>query len=233
MEELLLDAFEGERQAYKAQIDSLKAQLQRQRALWEADTAVSDSTSFLYGAWLHEHQGNNPAIDQMVQEAARVAHESPHMSRVNRIMCMMLHFEQKALEMKLQDATSEVAKLKTLLGERTQQLERLSPIASILEQNTFFQSELMDMGKKVIALEDYVTKAEEIVGSRIEAAVSEYKQECARRKGVAHGVLNTLHFELMGILAKMFDGKVEKVELQDLLVHHLDRVRLILLHSAD
>ncbi len=246
MEELLFIGFDHERHAYQTQIDNLKsviaqkdALIQHQRQLWEADTLVSDSTSFLYETWKREHAGN-PVLDQLIKEAAVAAHESPHMSRVNRIMCMLFGIEQKALNVFNQDLKAEVVRLKAelvaaaaIIKDKSAQLDRMTSLDKILEQNAFYQRELMEMGKKVIALEDFVNKAEEIVNQRVLDEVAKVNAVHVARKQTATDALNNLHVELMGTLCRMFDGKeplnkADKVELQDVLVHHLDRVRLLL-----
>jgi hypothetical protein len=239
MESLLLEAFERERMQHASELEALRAVIaekdaliQRQRVLWEADTRVSDTTSFLYGSYLQDYE-QAPSIKQQMEEAHAVAHETPHMSRVNRIMCLIFSMEQKVAELCASNARIEIAQLKTAVKEQAAQLARIGPLDKLVEENGFLKTELAEVGKKVVALEDYVTKAEEFVAQRVEEGAARVRDEYATRRALAHEVINTLHSELMRIMHQLFDGKEglsfgEKIELQGVLVHHMDKVRLVL-----
>ncbi len=232
MEEVFAQAFRQQQEAYEAQLAEKDQREARLRQLWASDTSVSDGTLFLYRAWLDDYI-SNPAIAQAVNEAAGVAHECPPLSRVNRIACLMFMQER----MQHANLRSELAAANRLLEERDATIKRWQPLDKILAESNHYQTSVMQLGKRVIDLEQHIEKLNASLLLKTQQAGAVVREEYDRRRNDAHDALNKMHVDLMTVMSNAFHAskdvlnQAEKVTLHDELVHHLEQVRLLLLRT--
>lgn len=232
MEDVLTQAYHEQRIAYEALLAAKDKEIARLREQYAKDTSVSDGTLFLYRTWLDEFI-TNPVIAQAVSDAALVVNECPPHAHVNRVMCFMFAQERASILA----LRAELAAAKVLLDERDTMLKRLAPIDKIISENNFYQTSLMEMGKRVIDLEGQVNRLDFSLMTKTEQVGRVVREEYDQRRKNAHDTLNVLHVDLIATLCSIFHAgkdflsQADKVVLRDELIRHLENVRLLLLRT--
>lgn len=256
---MLLEAIRQERRlhqdevvALKTQVEELKEQVMAEKkknealeSRWKEDTVVSDTTRYLYSAWIDGYS-QNPAITQILDGASTS-------SRMNRVMCTMFAFERNAEEKKneirFQEMRNELMRVRSELEALNKaaalHLPLLSDISKkkkavcyiffdggttkgrVMAENTAFQTRIRE-------LEEYVKKVEAHLLVRTENAANALRTDYDRRRQAAHDIINDMHIKLMASLHTTLKEPLTdttKAVIHDTIVNHLEAVRLVILRT--